>query len=468
MIWLHRWSGLIFGWALYVIALTGTVVVFSDEISVWMQPELPANTVAVEQALITAQTHLQRAAPVAEFWSITPSAHHGGVTIAWAGADSAGNDRGDNALFDAVTGAVVAARDSHGTEPLVDLHFRLHSGPVGMWIVASAGMVMLLGLVTGVIVHRRIFRDFFMFRIGKGQRSWLDAHNIAGVLTLPFQFVIAFTGLMIFPVLLMPGALQAGYGGDRAAYVSDWYLPTQREASGMSAPLAPLLPMLAAAEHQLGGRIEQIAVAHPGDAAAIVTFWRGTDDRLSMMADWAAFDGPSGRMLASQTRYPPGIETSGVMVGLHFAKFGGAWTRWLYFFSGLASTALIATGLLLWTVKRGPESGKGLVAALNLATIAGLPMAIAAYFAANRLLPVDLTERGEWEIRILFLSWAACLGWALMHNRWASWAGMMLGAAFLLGIATILGGTGPVTLSLALSAVALGTTGLLLIRGARA
>src|SRR5262245_60259836 len=40
MNWIHSWSGLLFGWLLFAIFLTGTLTVFDNEITYWMQPEL--------------------------------------------------------------------------------------------------------------------------------------------------------------------------------------------------------------------------------------------------------------------------------------------------------------------------------------------------------------------------------------------------------------------------------------------
>ena len=40
MSWLHTWSGLIFGWALFAMFLTGTLAFFRPEITRWMQPEI--------------------------------------------------------------------------------------------------------------------------------------------------------------------------------------------------------------------------------------------------------------------------------------------------------------------------------------------------------------------------------------------------------------------------------------------
>lgn len=83
---------------------------------------------------------------------------------------------------------------------------------------------------------------------------------------------------------------------------------------------------------------------------------------------------------------------------------------------------MVATGLVLWLVARRRKGsihfGHRLVGRLNIAAIAGLPVAIAAFFWANRVLPVgmppDLPGRADAE------GWCFFLGWALMllHAVW--------------------------------------------------
>jgi hypothetical protein len=41
MAWLHTWTGLLAGWAMFFVFVTGTAAFFSDEVTRWMQPELP-------------------------------------------------------------------------------------------------------------------------------------------------------------------------------------------------------------------------------------------------------------------------------------------------------------------------------------------------------------------------------------------------------------------------------------------
>lgn len=130
--------------------------------------------------------------------------------------------------------------------------------------------------------------------------------------------------------------------------------------------------------------------------------------------------------------------TSNVLLDLHEGLFADIWGRWLYFTAGLLGCAMIATGLVLWTVKRrrhhlgsGLESledfGVRLVETLNVATIAGLPLAVAAYFWANRLLPVEMADRAAWEFHSLFAVWLGTLFYALARPLARAWIELFWG-----------------------------------------
>ena len=40
MAWLHTWSGLVVGWVLFAVFVTGAASYYRAEISEWMRPEL--------------------------------------------------------------------------------------------------------------------------------------------------------------------------------------------------------------------------------------------------------------------------------------------------------------------------------------------------------------------------------------------------------------------------------------------
>ena len=68
-----------------------------------------------------------------------------------------------------------------------------------------------------------------------------------------------------------------------------------------------------------------------------------------------------------------------------------------------------------------PHFGFRLVERLNVAAIGGFPLGIAAMFWANRLLPVAMKGRGEWEVHVLFLAWLAALLLALVRRPQIAW-----------------------------------------------
>ena len=89
----------------------------------------------------------------------------------------------------------------------------------------------------------------------------------------------------------------------------------------------------------------------------------------------------------------------------------------------------VAAAVIAWfrkvTVVPPPDEAPGaalrLVNGLNIASLTGLLGALAAYFAANRLLPVELAARESWEIRVFFLTWLLALGHALLRPGRRGW-----------------------------------------------
>lgn len=82
------------------------------------------------------------------------------------------------------------------------------------------------------------------------------------------------------------------------------------------------------------------------------------------------------------------------------------------------------------------------MATLNLAALAGLPLAIGAYLAANRLLPLDLPGRADAELHCFFSAWALSLATAALWPDRRGWtlllalAGALFAALPLLNAAT--------------------------------
>ncbi|MBB3181773.1 PepSY domain-containing protein [Variovorax sp. Sphag1AA] len=466
MAWLHTWSGLLVGWVLFLIFAAGTASYYRDEITFWMKPELHGvmgTKVPQPQALANAVEFLQKRGPDSPRWFITlPSDREPSVRMFWSHAappapsgEKRQRARFENAAIDPQSGeALSAARETRGGEFIYRLHFDLHYMPViwARWIVGFCAMFMLVAIISGIVTHKRIFKDFFTFRPKKGQRSWLDAHNATAVLALPYHLMITYTGLVTLMFMYMPWGPQVAYkehGGIDAFFEEVFPSGGPRDAkpSGTPAVLAPLAPMLTqATAHWNGAPAGRVVVSHPNDAHATVAITRQEGRGMSQNQPSMLFDGVSGALLSTSGDEPQAAaQTRGVLYGLHIGRFADPLLRALFFVSGLAGCLMVATGLLLWAVKErqkyakvlkhGGRVGFGLrlVDALNLGTIAGVPIAFGAYFWANRLLPVGIEQRATIEIRWFFIAWGAAVVAGLVRPTRRMWQVQLAIGALLFG-----------------------------------
>ena len=347
--WIHSWTGLVFGWVLFAIFLTGTLTVFDNEITYWMQPELQevasdaghlggSFTQMAEQAFTADRTDLY--------------VPHDGPSIIRAKWQDKRTFSGQT--IDPLTGKMITIRDSQGGDFFYHFHYGLLSGVAGAWIVCGAATAMLIALCTGMGLSRGSLKDALTAGLQPfSQRAWLNLHHMTGLLVIPFHVVVTVTGLMMLWPRFMPRELHV---------------------------LSP--------------------------------------------------DGSTLSMLST----------------IHLVQFGGVAMRWLYFAMGLAASAMIATGLVLWTSKRrryhvaGSRAiGHHLVESLNVGTVAGLPVSIAAFFWANRLLPIAVFERSRWEVRCFVAVWCLCFAHSVLRKgSLSAWRDQLYVAAALFGLLPLL------------------------------
>lgn len=467
MAWLHTWTGLVAGWVLFFVFVTGTAGYFNYEIDRWMRPEWPlAQAAAVRDEaaqLALAQAYLQAHHPEAELWNIRLPVERTQPQLMVVARDLRQADgrpgRLHRAVLDPDSGTFArqdaGARATGGGELLYRMHYYLHYVPpnTGVLVVGICTMLMLLAIVSGVITHKKILTDFFTFRPAKGQRSWLDAHNLISVAALPFFLMITYSGLIFFMFDYVPAPIKAGYPEEVRAtqrLFAELQPANHAERQGRPAPLASLADIAGQARRQTGEPVASLVVRQPGDAAATVAVRARHEGgaEISRTND-SYFDGVTGRPLAFEP-VGSGLATYYLMLDLHEGRFAGPALRWLYFLSGLLGCGMIATGLVLWTAKRKAKQekrlkagqslafGYRLVHCLNVGTVAGLPAAVAAYFWANRLLPLDMTQRAAWEAHALFLVWGALLLYAACRPARRAWVETLWLGAFLYGFLPVL------------------------------
>ena len=521
MSWVHTWTGLVMGWLLFAVYVTGALSYFRNEITVWMQPELHV-AAADEDWLPKAVGLLAEKGANAQQWTINPPGPRSPVvTLAYreaaqgggaqngrsaegrggdsgaarpnmtregqsaspsamparmaggeAGAGGQGRNQGVKRLImDPSTGSILEPRSTAGGNFLYRFHFQLHGmdRSTGQWIVGIATMLMFIAIVTGVIVHRNIFKDFFTFRPAKGKRSWLDGHNATGVLSLPFHIVITFSGLLLLATQLMPWAADAAYGGDRRAFNQELRGGAGREAqpggsvtgrsgsaAGAAAALTDLRPMIRQAQQRWPQHgVGSIVVNNPGRPRATVEVRQAFGERLPARggAERMLFDAASGELIEATATPQPALTRSiwNVFTAVHEGRFATSVVRWMLFLSGVLGSLMIASGLVLWLVSRQKERGVSgrippghrFVEIMNVGGMSGLMIATAAFFWSNRFIPAALADRGEQEILCFFAFWGISFVHAFLRPHKRAWVEQLsFGSALFLLLPLLNGLTG--------------------------
>ena len=430
----HTWAGVVLGALLFAIFWTGSLSVFDKEIDRWMMPSTRLAWDASEPPLDLdrdIRPLLEERAPKAPAWTILlPTERVPFLTLSYGTEESRKSSRDQ---LDPRTLAPLARSETLGASGfLYPFHHNLtlRHKDIGAWVVGIAGMGMLCLLVSGVIIHRKLFAEFFTLRLRRAfGRSNLDVHNVTGVVLLPFYILITLSGLVVAFSIYYPAAHEALYAqpaapsAERGARQESPERAFLREALGRErlaaakrpAPLAPLGPMVAQAERQWGqGSVYLVRVNNPGDARGNVVLRRASSDTVTKDIDNFRFAAATGEPMP-RFEASPTVNVWNFIAGTHYLQFSHWLLRWLYFLGGLGGCVMIATGLFFWTQARRRQQqrhGHIGVTVLDVASLAGVCGIMAATFAfllANQWLPrqdsLGGIDRERWEVGVFHATW---------------------------------------------------------------
>ena len=475
MAWLHTWLGLILGFVLMICFFFGSLSVFDREIDRWAIPDTrfePQPMPSFDDLLIDVYERTlpdqdeydtlmplyhdetqgpatpSEQLPADEYWAYTthrdPVLRMGiGFRVPQAKNPEEHNHIHANMTIDPRTGADIPDEQLKiGSDWFYPLHYSLNLQWkfIGYYIVGIAAFFMLVALISGIWIHRKIFKEFFTFRPDKRpQRKALDMHNMTGVVALPFHFFFALTGLIIFasffylPVtntLLKP--LHELHEEIEATTTG---LPHER--AGVTAPMASVDAMIVDAKKRwddrgMAGEVGFLMIHHVGDANSYVSIYRAGSDRVALVGEGIHYSAVSGEMIYEDPEKSFAENAGEFLTGLHLQHFEHWFLRWLYVAGGLLGCVCIATGFIFFVEKRkqqhyqaGSQASR-IVDAFAVTVITGMLLATVSMLLANRLLPIelsnselinsDLINKGDWEKTIFCGVWAL----SFLHAVWRS------------------------------------------------
>lgn len=415
----HTWVGLIAGMALFIAFYAGAITVFTHELGDWQRPagtQPAADPVGRSQALLDALLATDPD-PELGLFVVLPG-DHGPEPSAYLYNEATGVQR-RFVLDDA--GAVSETPPRSGFVDFVyDLHFTAGLPRMaGSYLFGIVCVLYGLALVSGVVIYAPAFvKDLFALRIGRNvKRLWQDAHNVVGVLSLPFHVIFAWTGavLTIGLLLLVPFQSLVYEGKLFQVLEPDFEVTPHVAEAGDARPMLPMADLLQRAGATIPGLVPNSVDYHgAGDANARAIVYGDLDQRRLSTAGAVAMEAATGKVVDSTqpTAYSPGRAFLYAMYSLHFGTFGHEAVKWLYFVLGLAGAFLFYGGNLLWIEARRKRRQVAqprrtrFMAALTLGVCLGCMAGVSASFLAGALLP------DAWAPRCYFAVFFASIAWA--------------------------------------------------------
>ena len=343
---LHGYSGVIAGILLIIIGLTGSVLVFSEELDHFLNPQLLHVVPQDERVpLGTVLNTVQEARPdLKAHRVIVPQKSDGVYTVMMESQSEEYTD----VYVNPYSGTILGFRPFKQTLGgfLIELHVNLFAGDLGAKVVGLSGLLLLLLSITGVILWSGWKRLTPGLKVRWKSPSRLvnyDIHKVVGISSLIFLTTLAFTGAaMTF--------------SETADPVINWIAPTPPSpnppTSQLVADTTPITidEILRNADGALpGAETTKIFPAKTPEAA--VNVWKKfPQDAHPYGSSYVYLDQYNGTVLQVENSFKAPLNTQiwNQIYLLHIGTYGGLITRVLYVFTGLTPIVLFITGLVMW------------------------------------------------------------------------------------------------------------------------
>ncbi|WP_349314835.1 PepSY-associated TM helix domain-containing protein [Chitinophaga sp. MM2321] len=335
---IHRITGLIAGAILLLLSISGSILVFSDEIDHALEANAYHVTPGTQkqplaQLLLHAKQSLPGKTPYLFFVRLPQAPDESAIIRAEYAADYK-----VYLFMNPYTGQVVHQHANKGyfTGFVLYLHFTLLSGKTGVKIMLITGILLFLSVLTGIWVYRGAIGKVLTFRVklewGNRTRRWRNLHRIIGVWALLFNALIAFTGIML------------------QLKVLDARKTTPKEYVEVPVKV-DYDQLLAKAEAQIPG-FRVMGIRPPKKAGDPIRFL-GHAHEAAIWGTYSSsvnFDAGTGlvKKTVNFSQAAFGDKFAACIAPLHFGNYGGIALKILYSLLALTPGILSVSGFLIW------------------------------------------------------------------------------------------------------------------------
>jgi uncharacterized iron-regulated membrane protein len=346
---IHKWLGLFTGLFLIVIGLTGSILVFMEEIDNALNEDLirvtpQSRRVSYDLMLENVKSRF----PDANVYGfrMLPSEPDLSYTVAM-------DVNGDYTFvhLNPYTGEILGSRVRNYSFVyfVLVLHYSLWFKPWGELVVGLLGITLFLSGATGLYIYRRALLNVFRtgVRTGKGMRIFLsDLHRFTGVLTVLFNVALAVTG---FYMMLY-------------AFSPTYLLANEKEEKRIGRFTHPSVDLLMNKSRSVIDGFTPKGINLPiKEDDPVRVYGHVPVSNFLLESDYGShiyFDQKSGavikRLDVREASWIEKMET--IFQTIHFGQYGGLLIKIIYFIGGLSPGILSFTGIFLWLRRRKKAS----------------------------------------------------------------------------------------------------------------
>ena len=364
----HKWTSVTCTVFMLLLCLTGLPLIFHHEIDHALgysvePPALPETAQRASLDQIVAAAAARRPADTVQFIVRDPEEPE--VWFVRLGKTASAQEPSGFYTYDARTGEFL--HEYPLNQGVMNLLLRLHvdmfAGLPGTLFLGFMGVLLVAALVSGAVLYGPFMRKL-PFGAVRRERSarlkWLDLHNLLGIATLVWFFVVALTGVV--NTLAVPI-----FGQWQATQLAEMTAPYRgRPPSAVRGSVDRALAAARAAEPAM----ELSFMAFPGTDFAsphhFTAFMQGTTPWTSKLLTPVLIDAQSGTVVAKR-ELPWYVTALLVSQPLHFGDYGGLPLKILWAVLDLLAITLLGSGLYLW-LKRPEASLEARITALAEST----------------------------------------------------------------------------------------------------
>ena len=352
--WLHKWSSLVSTVFMLLLCITGLPLIFHHEIGHLLGTEvearaMPADAPRVSLDQVMAVAKARYPAKGGMFVSQEPDDDR--IWFVTLSDTPTSQDGLKQVAVDARTGEALAEPklDEGFMYVMFSLHVDLFAGLAGKLFLGFMGLLLLVAIVSGVVLYAPFMRKL---RFGDVRRErstrvkWLDLHNLLGIVTLSWAFVVGATGMINTWADLVVRYWQTDQMAEMVAPYKNQPPLTQ---------LGSLQTALAAAR-AVEPDMKIGFIAFPGTTFTSPhhygVFMRGTEPLTARTFKPVLVDALTGKVTDSRV-LPWYLWALLVSQPLHFGDYGGMPMQIIWALLDIITIIVLGSGLYLWLAKRG-------------------------------------------------------------------------------------------------------------------